>query len=61
MFIDPSVLASFSTAAFRYGHFAIDDFPGRDECDIVYKHGKPSDDPDYKPIQLGAKIQHQML
>lgn len=52
--VDPTTSITFSSVAFRYGHYLMDDFPGLDECDTVYKDGKPSDDPNYKPIHLGA-------
>lgn len=51
---DPSIHSAFAAGAFRYGHYALKPSPALDECDRVYKHGKPTNDVDHRPIELGA-------
>lgn len=51
---DTSTLVSFSTGASRYGHFTMKPFRALDECNVIYKYGKPSDDESYKPRNVGA-------
>ena len=39
--VDPSVLTSFASAAFRYGHAALVDFPAVNECGTFENFGYP--------------------
>lgn len=52
--INPTLTATFTSAAFRYGHFAMKDYPALDECGTTYKFGKPSTDENYVLLALGA-------
>lgn len=54
IFVNPTVSISFAAGAFRYGHYTMKDFPGLDRCGTSYKHGKPTDDEDYRPGSVGG-------
>lgn len=51
---NPTLTATFASAAFRYGHFAMKDYPAMDECGVIYKFGRPSDDDNHVMAALGA-------
>ncbi|MCK9544286.1 MAG: peroxidase family protein [Novosphingobium sp.] len=51
---DPSISTSFSSSAFRYGHYIMKDFHSIDECNVVWKYGKPSNDTSHRPINAGG-------
>ena len=42
---DPSTLISFASAAFRYAHAAINEYPGIDECGTMKTYGYPGSMP----------------
>lgn len=54
IFTDPTITTAFASSAFRYGHYLMKDFQSLDECSVVYKYGKPSDDKDHRPINAGG-------
>lgn len=52
--VDPRLTSTFASAAFRYGHFSLKDYPALDECGIVYKYGRPDTDEDHKIAAVAA-------